>query len=295
MNNDEKDKNENTNKNCFDGFSKLLVIFLIPILVGYIILEIEKIDTIRTKKMESFEIIIDSFNEISRKAFSDNAISGLNYIYNTLLLGIDNIDKSKENNELNKKIIDVKLTKLKMDLAVNIKQLEVENEVLFTKISYHENLLKSYYGYSQNENILPISKMLWIIEHNNNEKKKFNQSLLNIVEEIRPLLFKQITINNIEEAKEVEKIMKEKIEIWMLEQDRTFKITQKLNVLFRNESTKLYNDIYNIYFEELNTPIFKLYTNKNKEKFSKIVYSSKTKIIKLKIFENNNGELYFEE
>ena len=296
MSNNEKiEIDKNTNKDCFEGFSKILVIFLIPIFIGYIILEIEKIDTIRTKKMESFEIIIDSFNEISKKAFSNNAISGLNYVYNTLLLGIDNTDKFNENSELNRSIIDVKLAKLKIDLTLNMKQLEVDNEVLFTKISYHENLLKSYYGYSKNENILPISKMLWIIEYNNNEKKKFNQSLFNIVEEIKPLLFKQLTINNIEDAKKIEKIMKEKIDNWILEQDRAFKITQKLNVLYSKESAKLYNDIYNIYFEELNTPIFKLYTDKNREKFSKIVYSPKNKIIKLKIFENENNEFYFEE
>lgn len=287
--------NKETENDCFTGLNKIFMLLFIPILVGYIIFEVQKIDTIRIKKMESFEIVIDSFNEISKKAFSDNAVSGLNFIYNTLILGIDNIDKSKENNELNKTILDLKFTKLKMDLIVSIKQLEVENGVLFTKIQHHENLLKSYYGYSQNDNILSISKMLWIIEKNNEMRRKINQSLFDIIEEIKPLLFKQTTINNIEEAKEIEKNIKDKIENWISNQDEIFKFTQKLNVLFQTESAKLYDNVYSVYSEELNTPIFKLYTDRNKDKFSKIVYSSQSKLINLEIHENNQGNLYFKE
>ena len=284
-----------TNKDCFEGLNKIFALLLIPIFVGYIIFEVQKIDTIRIKKMESFEIIIDSFNEISKKAFNDSAISGLNFIYNTLITSIDNIDKSKENDELNKTMVDLKLTKLKMDLIVSIKQLEVENGVLFSKIRFHENLLKSYYGYSENDNILPISKMLWIIEYDNKMKKHINQSLFNIIEEIKPLLFRQVTINSDEEKKEIVRSIKEKIDNWILKQDEVFKFAQKLNILFQTESTKLYDDIYSVYSEELNTPIFKFYTNKNKDKFSKIVYSSQSKVIKLEIHEDNKGNLYFKE
>lgn len=287
--------NKESEKDCFKGFNKIFVLLLIPIFVGYIIFEVQKIDTIRIKKMESFEIVIDSFNEISKKAFSDNAISAINLIYNTLILTVDSIDITKDNNHLKKSILDLKLEKLKMDQIVSNKQLEVESEILFTKIQHHENLLKSYYGYSINDNILPISKMLWIIQYNNKLKKTVNQSLIDIIEDIKPLLFRQVTINSIEEAKEIQESIKEKVDNWILKQNEIFTITQKLGNLFRKESAKLYDDIYNTHTEELNTPIFGLYTEKNKEKFSKIVYSTKNKDIRLQVLEDNNGDFYFKE
>lgn len=279
---------------CFNGFGRIVILFLIPILVGYIIIEIEKIDSIRTKKMESFEIIIDSFNEISKKAFSDKSMSEINLIYNIMILSVDNTEILKGNDILKKSALKLKLDKLKLDRIISYKQLEVEMDTLFLKIQHHENLLKGYYGYSINDNVLPISKMLWIIKYNREQKEKLNQSLLNILGEIEPLLFRQVTMNN-EEETEIVNIIKQKVDNWMLENNKIFEIEQKLNILFRKESVKLYEDIYNTYMEELKTALFKLYTNKNKENFSKIIYSQKNQIIKLEVLENDNGEFYFEE
>lgn len=278
---------------CFNGFSKIIILFLIPIIVGYIIIEIEKIDSIRTKKMESFEIIIDSFNEISKKAFSDESMSEINLIYNTMILSVDNTEISKGNDILKKSALKLKLDKLKLDRIISYKQLEVEKDTLFSKIQHHENLLKGYYGYSINDNILPISKMLSIIKYNSEQKEKLNQSLLNILEEIEPLLFRQVTMNNEEELTKIVNIIKQKVDNWMLENNKIFETSQKLNILFKKESVKLYEDIYNTYMEELRTSLFKLYTNKNKENFSQIIYSQKNEIIKLEVLENDNGEFYF--
>lgn len=46
-------------------------------------------DTIRAKKMESFEIIFNSFNDISQKTFAEDKISLLNFIYNVVLTHLD--------------------------------------------------------------------------------------------------------------------------------------------------------------------------------------------------------------
>ena len=68
--------NKESENDCFTGLNKIFVLLFIPILVGYIIFEVQKIDTIRIKKMESFEIVIDSFNEISKKASLTKRMKG---------------------------------------------------------------------------------------------------------------------------------------------------------------------------------------------------------------------------
>ncbi len=293
--------NKNIDKDCFEGFSKIVILFLIPILVGYIIFEIEKIDTIRTKKMESFEIIIDSFNEISKKSYHSNLESGINFIYDIFLLSQDMaLSKQKQideiNNYLSKGILELKFEKLKYDRIADKKNLEIEVKTLITKIKHHENLLKSYYGYSINDDILSISKMLSIIETNQEKKEQINEDLLKIIEkDIKPILFKTIDVHSIEEAKKIEKDIEQKINSWVSRQENILNLTQKLKDLYQKESAKLYEDIYSIYSDELNTSIFKLYTEKNKEKFSKIVYSIKNKDIRLEVLEDNNGDFYFKE
>lgn len=53
---------------------------------------------------------------------------------------------------------------MKVDKEIKDKKLEVEVEILVNKIHHHENLLKSYYGYSRDDVILPIFKMLLILK-----------------------------------------------------------------------------------------------------------------------------------
>ncbi len=286
--------------NCFDGFGKLIILFLIPILVGYIIFEVEKIDTIRTKKMESFEIIIDSFNQISNISYNKDLSSVMDIIYNTFLLNEDVLLKQKQfdkiTNYLYKDILELKFEKLKFDRILYIKSIEIEVDTLITRIKYHENLLKGYYGYSMNDSILSISKMLAIIESNKIIKEKLNEELLNILEkDLKPLVFKTIDVKSIEEAQEIVKNIQQKISDWEYKSRKIYEEIIALKDLYQKESDNLYENIYFTYIEELNTSIFKLYTDKNKDMFSKIVNSSQNNIIKLQISKSDTGELYFEE
>ncbi|MFY4793258.1 hypothetical protein ACOTVQ_02215 [Aliarcobacter butzleri] len=286
--------------NCFDGFGKLIILFLIPILVGYIIFEVEKIDTIRTKKMESFEIIIDSFNKISNISYNKDLSSVMDIIYNTFLLNEDVLLKQKQFDEianyLYKDILELKFQKLKFDRIVYIKGIETEVDTLITRIKYHENLLKGYYGYSMDDSILSISKMLAVIKSDKIIKEKLNEELLNILEkDIKPLIFKTVDVKSIEEAKDIIKNLQQRISDWEYKNIEISKKIVELRDLYQKESDKLYENIYFTYLEELNTSIFKLYTDKNKDKFSKIVNSSQDNIIKLQISKSDTGELYFEE
>ncbi|MFY4763886.1 hypothetical protein ACOTWG_04095 [Aliarcobacter butzleri] len=199
-------------------------------------------------------------------------------------------------NYLYKDILELKFQKLKFDRIVYIKGIETEVDTLITRIKYHENLLKGYYGYSMDDSILSISKMLAVIKSDKIIKEKLNEELLNILEkDIKPLIFKTVDVKSIEEAKDIIKNLQQRISDWEYKNIEISKKIVELRDLYQKESDKLYENIYFTYLEELNTSIFKLYTDKNKDKFSKIVNSSQDNIIKLQISKSDTGELYFEE
>ena len=276
-------------KDCFNGLIKILIFILIPIFVGYIIFEIEKMDTIRAKKMESFEIIFNNFNDISQRTFAEDKISLLNFIYNTVLI---NLDFNKGNTDfLETQILELKINQLKVDKEIKDKKLELEIEILVNKIHHHENLLKSYYGYSRDDVILPILKMLWIIDYSKQLDKNINNSLMNIVEEIRTSLLTRNDKIDIKEAKKIVEEIAQKINNWLLNNKEILITKEKLNILFKEESFKLSEHIYNAHTQELNTPLFKLYLNKNKKTTSNLIYPEN---IRTKAIEDINKELSLE-
>jgi hypothetical protein len=213
-------------KDCFNGLMKIVIFILIPIFVGYIIFEIEKMDTIRAKKMESFEIIFNSFNDISQKTFAEDKISLLNFIYNVVLTHLD--FKEVNDDYLGTQLLELKIDKLKVDKEIKDKKLEVEVEILVNKIHHHENLLKSYYGYSRDDVILPIFKMLLILDYSKQLDKNINTSYMNIIEEIRILLLARNNKIDIKEAEKTVEEIKQKIHHWALNNNEILITKQNL-------------------------------------------------------------------
>lgn len=66
-------------------FFSILIALFIAIFGGYIIFEIQKWDSVRIKKIESFEKIVESFNEISKMKFNNNSIALMSYLYNSMI------------------------------------------------------------------------------------------------------------------------------------------------------------------------------------------------------------------
>ena len=91
------------------------------------------------------------------------------------------------------------------------------------------------------------------------------------------ITFNGLLINNIQiefkrniygEIEETEEEIKQKIHHWALNNNEILITKQNLNILFKEESFKLSEHIYNAHSQELNTPLFKLYLDKNKKTIS---------------------------
>lgn len=116
---------------------------LISLLGGYIIFEIQKWDSIRTKKIECFENIVSSINELSKTRYDEKSLAPISLIYN-FNFEVLNLLKSKD--ELDKDISRLKLSQIRQNYINSLKQDEIQKKVLIESIKRQEILLKIYYG-----------------------------------------------------------------------------------------------------------------------------------------------------
>lgn len=130
--------------------------------------------------------------------------------------------------------------------------------------------------------------MLLILDYSKQLDKNINTSYMNIIEEIRILLLARNNKIDIKEAEKTVEEIKQKIHHWALNNNEILITKQNLNILFKEESFKLSEHIYNAHSQELNTPLFKLYLDKNKKTISKLIYPEN---IRPKAIKDINKEL----
>lgn len=245
----------------------------------------------RIKKIESFEKIVESFNEISKMKFNNNSIALMSYLYNSMI-EIHTMLPSKST-YLEKKILDLKIKKLKLDYVQQTKEHEVKVESLIQTIHHHENLLKIYYGYSLNARILPIAKMLAILKFNQQLKIDLDNEFSNTINRFLEVIVQE-KIEDMDEAKLLEEKIKSDLNQFILTLQSNLEVSKKLHELFREESIKLTDSIYENYTNELNTPIYKSLIYFKKNEFSTIVYDG-DKNLNYQILEDSNKKYILKE
>lgn len=254
-------------------FRNLIVIpLLVSIFGGYIIFEIQKWDTIRSKKIECFENIIQNFNTISQIAFDDNAFAPITLLYN-FNFEVANLLKSE--NALDKNISMDKISKMKLDYQKSVKQEEVQKKVLIQSIKREEILLKLYYGYSMKSRIIPLDNMITSIEVGQQAKKRLDDKLLQAFEEgmqfTNNIINKENNISNEEKYKKIKNFMNEKLSYIESEYANELKKANDGTRIRKEEAQKYIIATYNSFIDELNTPFYRFLNNMSRKKFSLIV------------------------
>lgn len=280
-----------SNRNPNHTTLSILIALFITIFGGYIIFEVQKLDSIRIKKIESFEHIVESFNEISKMKFNNNSTALMSYLYNSIIE--INTKLPSKSTSLEQKVLELKIQKLKLDYIQQTKEQETKVQSLIQSIHHHENLLKIYYGYSLDARILPIAKMLAILKLNQKLKTDLDNEFANTMSR-----FLEVIVHNqiaeIDEAKKIEETIKNMLNQFIVKLQSNLELSIKLHELFSEESRKLTDSIYSNYINELNTPIYKSFIYFKKNEFSSIIYDDKENL-NYQLTEDSNGKYIFKK
>jgi len=263
---------------------------LISLLGGYIIFEIQKWDSIRTKKIECFESIVSSINELSKTRYDEKSLAPITLIYN-FNFEVLNLLKSKD--ELDKDISRLKLSQIRQNYINSLKQDEIQKKVLIESIKRQEILLKIYYGYSVENSILPLGKIISTLESNQRIKKKLDEKLIKIYDKTLAEILKLEPTPN--KQKVIEQVINQSFNEIIEQYIDEMKQNEDTMVLFNEEANKFIDVTYSVFIAELNTPLFKLINKFSRKEFSKIVYDKNVSDLKFEIVYDKNHKPMYKE
>ncbi len=264
-----------------DNFLKKILFYVfvpifISVLAGLVVFYVQRQDLITHKKMESFEYIISQFNALSSKKY--DKLEKINFVYNTYLTILDNY-KEKSNEYIAMKIDNFKLREIARE-----KKSYIDTKIIINNIRIHSNLLKIYYGFTIDDTILPIEKMIAVIEINLEMEKTFNTKLYSLMEEVKESFLRNRLKLHIEK---ISKEFNRKIEQLLKEENtkETLKKIEDLNILYLDEFNIFQNVIYKTYEKEFD--FFNFINSKNE--FNSIITTHKDNL-QFIIFLDKNGK-----
>lgn len=259
---------------------KLIFYILLPIFIsiiaGLVIFYIQRQDLITSKKMESFEYLIAQFNTLSSNKYEK--IESINFMYSSYLNILDNY-KNK-----NYEYMKMNFDNLKLKTIAKEETRKIQTKVIINNIRIHSNLLKIYYGFSVDDTILPIEKMIAIVEFNMKIEEEYNTRLYLIMDQVEEFYSQKPSQQQIEKFNDK---FNQEVHQWIAGEEamKTLNILSDLNKLYLNEFNTFQNIIYKTYEKEFD---FFNFGNSKNEFYS--IVANPTNSLQFNIVLDKNGK-----
>jgi hypothetical protein len=259
---------------------KLIFYILLPIFIsiiaGLVIFYIQRQDLITSKKMESFEYLIAQFNTLSSNKYEK--IESINFMYSAYLNILDNY-KNK-----NYEYMKMNFDNLKLKTIAKEETRKIQTKVIINNIRIHSNLLKIYYGFSVDDTILPIEKMIAIVEFNMKIEEEYNTRLYLIMDQVEEFYSQKPSQQQIEKFNDK---FNQEVHQWIAGEEamKTLNILSDLNKLYLNEFNTFQNIIYKTYEKEFD---FFNFGNSKNEFYS--IVANPTNSLQFNIVLDKNGK-----
>jgi hypothetical protein len=259
---------------------KLIFYILLPIFIsiiaGLVIFYIQRQDLITSKKMESFEYLIAQFNTLSSNKYEK--IESINFMYSAYLNILDNY-KNK-----NYEYMKMNFDNLKLKTIAKEETRKIQTKVIINNIRIHSNLLKIYYGFSVDDTIFPIEKMIAIVEFNMKIEEEYNTRLYLIMDQVEEFYLQKPSQQQIEKFNDK---FNQEVHQWIAGEEamKTLNILSDLNKLYLNEFNTFQNIIYKTYEKEFD---FFNFGNSKNEFYS--IVANPTNSLQFNIVLDKNGK-----